>query len=376
MPASITFFPIGNADTCRLDLADGRKVLVDYADMLDRSEPCDKCCDLPAELKSDLAAFRRDYFDVVCFSHLDLDHVKGASDFFWLEHAAAYQGPERIKIKEMWVPAAALTESNIDGDARLIRQEARYRLKEGKGIKVFSRPECLKDRLAEWGLTVEQRAECIVDAGKYVPGFSLVGPEKVQFFVHSPFASIRDERGMEERNADSIMFQATFLEGGAEVYGLFGADVNHETLSQIVQTTKWHKNEDRLLWDVLKLFHHCSYLSLSPDKGVDETTPVPDVKWLFETQGRDGCIIVSPSRPMPEKGSKEDADVQPPHRQSGNYYKRVVSPKYGDFKVTMESPNRNLPKPMKVEITARGARLALALPSAIGTATSTTARAG
>ena len=172
------------------------------------------------------------------------------------------------------------------------------------------------------------------------------------------------------------MFQATFLEGGTEVYGLFGADVDHETLSQIVQTTKWHKNEDRLQWDILKLFHHCSYLSLGPDKGEDETKPVPDVQWLFETQGRDGCIIVSPSRPMPEKGSKEDDDVQPPHRQAGNYYKRVVSTKNGDFKVTMETPSRNLPKPMKVEITARGARLALALPSAIGTATSTPARAG
>lgn len=376
MPASITFFPTDDADTCRLDLSDGRKVLVDYADMLNRKDPSDKRCDLPAELKSDLAAYKRDYFDVVCFSHLDLDHVKGAGDFFWLEHAAASQGAERIKIKELWVPAAAVTETSIDGDARLIRQEARYRLKAGKGIKVFSRPECLKNLLADWGLTVAERAGCIVDAGAYVPGFSVSGPEKVQFFVHSPFAWRRDGRDMEERNADSIMFQATFSEGGAEVYGLFGADIDHETLSQIVQTSKRHKNEHRLQWDVLKLFHHCSYLSLSPEKGVDETKPVPEVKWLFETQGREGCIIVSPSRPMPDKGSAEDKDVQPPHRQAGNYYKRVVSSKSGDFKVTMESPSRNLPKPMKVEITARGARLALALPSAIGTATSTTTRAG
>ena len=28
----LTFYPLGNADTCLIDLADGRKVLFDYAD--------------------------------------------------------------------------------------------------------------------------------------------------------------------------------------------------------------------------------------------------------------------------------------------------------------------------------------------------------
>jgi hypothetical protein len=241
---------------------------------------------------------------------------------------------------------------------------------------VFSRPDCLKKLLSEWGLTVEDRKRCIVDAGEYVPGFETSGPEKVKFFVHSPFAWLRDDRDYEERNADSVMFQATFAEGTQETYGLFGADVGHEALAQIVQTSKRHENEDRLLWDVLKLFHHCSYLSLAPDKGKDETKPVPDVSWLFESQGRVGCVIVSPSRPIPVIGTEEDKDVQPPHRQAANYYRRVVSANSGEFKVTMESPSQNLPKPLKIEITSRGAKLASALPAAIGIATSTPARAG
>ena len=33
MTAQVNFFPLGNADTARLDLADGRKVLIDYAAM-------------------------------------------------------------------------------------------------------------------------------------------------------------------------------------------------------------------------------------------------------------------------------------------------------------------------------------------------------
>jgi len=55
MPAKIHFFPLGNADTLRLDLADGRKVLVDYANMRCADDDDDLRCDLPAELRRDLS---------------------------------------------------------------------------------------------------------------------------------------------------------------------------------------------------------------------------------------------------------------------------------------------------------------------------------
>lgn len=301
MTARITFFPSGNADTCRIDLVSSRKVLIDFANMRDPNDPYDKRIDLAEELRRDLKDADRDYFDVVCFTHLDNDHIKGSSDFFWLEHAAAYQGPGRIKIKEMWVPAAAVTEEGSDGDARVIRQEARARLKAGKGIKVFSRPGHLHDLLASWGLSVESRASCIVDAGQTVPGFDKNGADRAEFFVHSPFAWRINDREVEDRNQDSIVMQVTFVEGGVESYGLLGSDADYETLTMIVETTKKHKREGRLLWDVMKLFHHCSYLSLGPDRGKDETVAVPEVKWLFETQGRAGCLIISPSDPIPEQ---------------------------------------------------------------------------
>lgn len=376
MTAKMTFFPIGNADTTRIDLANGQTVLVDYADMRCADDDTDCRCDLPALLRQALQETERDFYDVVCFSHLDTDHVKGASDFFWFRHAAKYQGPGRIKMNEMWVPAAVITEDGLDGDARLIRQEARYRLEKGEGIKVFSRPDRLHYFLAARGLTVADRAHCIVDAGQLVPGFSKTGGAQAEFFVHSPFAWRVNDREVEDRNQDSIVFQVTFNEGGNDTYAICGSDVDHDTLSKIVQTTKKHGRENRLLWDILKLFHHCSYLSLGPVRGVDETVAAPDVKWLFETQSRDGCIIVSPSYPIPVKGSTEDKDVQPPHRQAANHHRRVVDAKAGDFKVTMESPNTTSPKPLVVEITSRGTRLSVVAPTVIGTITSTSARAG
>lgn len=377
MPAKLTFHPLGNADCTRIDLADGKKLLIDYADMRNHADPWDRRVDLPSELQKDLRAARRDYYDAVCFTHLDDDHCGGASDFFWFEHALKYQGAERTKIRELWVPAAAILEDGCEDCARVIRQEARHRLKKGSGIRVFSRPAKLKGWLEANGLSLESRAHLITDAGQFVPGFTTSGPEHAQFFIHSPFGWRQNETEVVDRNQDSVVFQATFLEGGRETHALFMSDIDHETIEQIVTTTKRHKREERLLWDVFKIPHHCSYTAIGPDKGDDETKPTDEVKWLCETQGRTRSTLMSTSKSMPIKGSDEDKDVQPPHRQAGAYYKRVAAGKDGQFKVTMDLPSASTPKPCTIEITERGASL-LTVSATVGAASivSTPARAG
>jgi glyoxylase-like metal-dependent hydrolase (beta-lactamase superfamily II) len=85
----ITFYPLGCADTSLVELRDGRRMLVDYANKHTGSLG-DKCCDLPKLLKADLKAARRSAYSVVAFTHLDDDHCTGASDFFYLEWAAKY----------------------------------------------------------------------------------------------------------------------------------------------------------------------------------------------------------------------------------------------------------------------------------------------
>ncbi len=56
----ITFFPLGNADCCRLDLSDGRKMLFDYAHYRDAEDDDDLRIDLNAALHEDLEAAGRD----------------------------------------------------------------------------------------------------------------------------------------------------------------------------------------------------------------------------------------------------------------------------------------------------------------------------
>lgn len=366
MTTKLTFHPLGNADCTRIDMADGRKMLVDYADMRNPNDMWDARIDLPEVLKADLRAAERTYYDVVCYTHLDDDHCCGSGDFFWLEHAAKYQGEGRIKIKEMWVPAAAILEDGCEDSARIIRQEARHRLRAGKGIRVFSRPTKLKEWLEKQGLSLESRAHLITDAGQYVPGFSMFGAERVQFFIHSPFGWHQNESEIVDRNQHSVVFQATFLEGRRETHALFMSDINYDSINQIVITSKRHGNQDRLLWDIFKIPHHCSYLSIGPEKGNEVTKPTDEVKWLCETQGRERSIMMSTSWSIPSKGSKEDEDPQPPHRQAAAYYRSVAELKDGQFKVTMDLPSKSKPKPSTIEITDRGAQLLIVSATVAG----------
>jgi hypothetical protein len=350
----LTFYPLGNADCCLIDLANGKKILFDYADTRDPNDKDDRRCDLPKELREDLEAAKRDYYDAVAFTHLDNDHYKGASDFFWLDHDSKYQSSDRAKIHLMWVPAAAITEDPKtlkDDEGRLIQKEARYRFKKGEGIRVFSRPQRLKDWCEKNGVDFEKRKHLVTDAGWCAPDFSMT--DGVEFFVHSPFAKRLDETNVEDRNGDSIVMQATFLIGQVETKVLLMADTVQDSLSDIVEITKYHGREKRLEWDVAKLPHHCSYRSLAPDgeKGKDKTEPLENIKWLYEEQRQPGGVIVSTSWPIPLKGTKEDEVDDPPHRQAANYYKEdVFDNPDAEFLVTMSLPNETAPKPLVIDI--------------------------
>ena len=250
---SMTFFPLGNADCYRIELDCGRTILIDFADTRDADDDDDRRCDLPELLRADLKKKGREYFDVVAFSHLDKDHFQGATDFFHLEHAKKYQNEGRIKMNVMWVPAALITESNPDDDeARILQKEARFRFREGKGIRVFSRPERLEEWCEKNDIKLDDRRPLITNAGELVPEFSLQ-KHQAEFFVHSPFAIRQDDNTVEDRNEDSLVLQATFEVSSVQTKALLLADSTHDVLTQIVEITESKQNASRLEWDIVKL---------------------------------------------------------------------------------------------------------------------------
>jgi len=263
----ITFYPLGNADCCLIDFKNGRKMLVDYAHCREGEDEDDLRIDLYKTLQDDLEEAGRKDYDVVAFTHADDDHVRGSSDFFYFEHAEKYQEDDRVKIKELWVPATMILEENLKGDARVIRSEARYRLKKGKGIKVFSRPARLKEWLDNEGLKLEDRKHLIIDAGNLIPGFK-VESDGAEHFVHSPFA-FRDGDSLQDRNEGSLVLHVTFVVGDQETKLMLGADTPYDAWTDIVNITRNHNRDHRLVWDVFKLPHHCSYTALSDEKGTE-----------------------------------------------------------------------------------------------------------
>lgn len=365
----LTFFPLGNADCCRIDLANGKQILLDYADVKDYDDSGDKRIALPSRLKADLNG--RAYYDVVGFTHLDDDHVRGSSEFFYFEYALQYQGDGRIRINELWVPAAAIIEDGLEDCARVIRQEARHRLCEGRGIRVFSRPELLKSWLEDQGIPLESRSHLITDAGNLVPGWNK-GTDGVEFFVHCPFAARLDDCDLVDRNKDSLVLHGTFEVDGVDTKVFFGGDVHHEALEEIVRITRYHGREERIESDIVKIPHHCSYLSLGPEKGEDCTLPTENIAYMYEKKLNGNAILVSSSRSVPSS----DEDVQPPHRQAKKYYTNCTKVT-GIFEITMEHPRASAPEPLVIEIGSNRGRIKRAFSAGATVAASSTApRAG
>jgi hypothetical protein len=217
---------------------------------------------------------------------------------------------------------------------------------------VFSKPDKLKDWLEKNDLSVDSRRHLITDAGQVVPGFTLAS-DGVEIFCHSPF--IKHVDGEEDilRNPASLVFNVRFKAGSNTFDYLFVGDSEWEVLEEIVKTSKYHGNDDRLAWNLFNIPHHCSYLALSDTKGDTETTPKPLVKELL-LSGKEGAYIISSSKPILD--TKEGREqLQPPHIQAKKCYERHLKEVCGaKFFVTMEEPNGLYPEPLLFNIESNG----------------------
>lgn len=361
----VRFYPVGNGDCSQIILASGKRLLFDYCHRRKAEDKGDAQIDLHSALSEELKAARRDGFDVLALTHLDDDHIANSTEFFFLEHAKKYQGEERKRIGELWVPAAAILETGLTGEAAIWRSEARHRLKEGRGIRVFSKPSKLAEWLRLQGLSLEERKHLVTDAGQLVPGFNLER-DGVEFFVHSPFAK---HAGGDTvlRNESALILHATFEVSGRKTQYLMVGDSSWEILKEIVDITRARGRSERLQWDLYNVPHHCSYLALGPEKGRKRTEPVKNVRWLL-AQCQSGGIAVSSSDPIPDEDTND-----PPHRQAAATYRAAIRDNRGrKFVVTMEHPSKSKPMVLEVEIGARGALLRQT--GAVGVAAVTSSR--
>lgn len=174
------------------------------------------------------------------------------------------------------------------------------------------------------------------------------------------------------RNDSALFMQATFEVEGRTTRLILSADVGYEVIQDIVRVTKQHGNEHRLEWEVNNVPHHSSFHSLASEKGEDVTDPPDDIRWLYEDQGQVKALLVSTSRVIPSN----DDDDQPPHRQAANYYRDVASNLGGSYIVTMEHPTISKPKPLIIEIGAKGCTVLKAVGGTAAVISTAAPRAG
>lgn len=351
----ISFYPVGNGDTSQIILENGKHILFDFRHLNKAEDKENPEIDLKKRLKKELKDSGKSSFDVVAFTHSDKDHIENSTDFFELLHADKYQGDNRIKIETLWVPASMIIETatNDEQSSEFViwRQEARYRLKGGKGIRVFSKPDMLKSWLEENDLTVESRKHLITDAGQIAPEFTLKD-DGVEFFCHSPFIKyVDEEEGL--RNEASLIFNIRFKVGGNIYDYLAIGDSEYSVIEDIVTITKENKNDDRLTWDLFNVPHHCSYKALSNEKGKNITSPTDLVQELL-LSGKESAYLVSSSNPIED--TKEGRDqTQPPHIQARKCYEMYLKKNDGcKFLVTMEESEASDPKPIEFNIEDNG----------------------
>lgn len=320
MSQTIKFYPLGNAETCLLELNDGAKILFDYAHMY-----TDEADDLRYDIKKELSSIKE--FEVVMFSHAHEDHVKGSSEFFYLEHAKKYQSDERAHIKELWVSAAFLLDTDLENqsDAKIIRNEARYRLKNAEGIKIFADPNNLKDWLEEQKIDYDDIKHLIIHAGDNI---SISGYEdEIKFFIHAPFSD--DSEEVQDKNDPSIVMQVSLYFENVETNILITGDTPYSVLDKIVEISKEHGNEDRLVWNIYDIPHHCSHTGLN-EKGERDTsiiTPTENVQWLLEQAKEDAYMVAS--------CEKITEDTSPPHIIAKRAYEKYTASDV-TFLATME----------------------------------------
>jgi len=152
---------IAAAGAFLIDIGDGRSSLVYSKEASSPDLHTDGGPEAMTELHRHLKKSGRDGLATVCIT--ERNACRHFGDVFWLRHSAAYQAPDRIRIDELRVPASLLMEEDArDGD-ELVRREALFRLRQGKGVLVFCGVPSVRAWVDRHGVDFDRNQHLFVD---------------------------------------------------------------------------------------------------------------------------------------------------------------------------------------------------------------------
>ncbi len=343
----LKFYPVGNGDAVLIKLLDDTTILIDCK-LREGDE--DNNGDSIFDVKSDLLKSLKKvngihHLDLFILTHPDLDHCHGFEANFYIGNPSAYLETDRenglVIADELWVTSMLFDEASNE-DAKALRTEAKRRLK----LYHESNDPGRGNRLQMIGYNGD---DLFKNVPYTLPGTTIGtinGEAKgmFEFFVHAPFKkSLVQESAVPDKNYSSIVMQARFKYSSTDddfgAFYLFGGDADHYLWAEILKQSKFHNNEDRLVWDYFLAPHHCSWNFFNDHDG-DGCDEPKDTALEILAFGRKGGKIVASCKEI------KDNEDNPP-----NYDAKSIYVKKGFEFVELASPSEGKDaKPVEFEI--------------------------
>ena len=353
----IIFYPVDNGNMTLIKLNDNTTILVD---MYIRKK-CDiknkECYEVLPHLKENLEkdSKGRYFVDAFILTHLDVDHIGGLEDNFYLGSLDDYKDKDKDKIviKETWSSERfwkrETDKITLSTDAKAYNKEMRRRVKLHKncGEKIQNQG----DKAIIIGKKDGEHNKIIYEIGNTISKVNSKNFNDFKINILGPLEQQENEQDEDfnEKNRGSVILQLEIIVGGYTNKVLLTGDAEVDVCEYMNEVYE----NDKLEYDILCSPHHCSMASLgrkekAKEKGGKYTISENAKEAL--SHAKKGAIIISSSKEI------LDDDKNPPHYEAKKEYLKIVATK-DDFICTGEYQKSTDVEPIVIEFTSAGTQL-------------------
>ncbi len=337
---SITYFPVGNADTSLIELKEDINILIDcqFTD--------DPIFNIPDYLRSRIKEINGIYhLDVLIVSHPHNDHILGFSSEFYCGDPKKFTETDKkagkILIDEIWFsPRIFNNLDDLSDDAKIFKKEAARRI------------ECYREndevpgnRIQIIGATDNEDYadldEIMIIAGEETNKFNNKYLSDFRLRVFAPVKKDSDDDSIDLNNSSIVLLTKFDVDGEEEIVrAFFGGDAEYQVWERIYK--KNSSDLEAIKWDIFLAPHHCSWTFFND---INNDVPNESSLKIIELHNDDGKVIVS------SKSIKNNTDNPPSYKAKMKYISAVGK---NNFFCTGDYPDNNEENPIYITMSSRG----------------------
>lgn len=309
MKTKIYFYPVGNADTTLVKVADGITMQVDCQFSKDTST----FKELSKQLEKDEE--KRPYLDVFVLTHPHDDHDSGFGEYYHCGAPEDYNKKDgKIFIRELWVSQETLR-NGVSGEAEAVRAEARRRINLWKDKKAgYNKAGNLVKVIGE-NTTLDSYKEIQFKAESDISTFAGQDSAYLTARIIGPTNEMSKKATDDNNpNLSSIVMQLQFsstANGYIDSLVILAGDSEYPVIEDAIN----NRDEEDLKWDLLLAPHHCSWSFFNDTDNKDE---VQQTTTDFLNLANTNAYIVASCDKI------KDEEPNPPHYEAMVEYKDYV----------------------------------------------------